>query len=222
MVVNQTASIIKRNFLTPVTNAPGYPCGMSPRVRVRLFWALLLLLPIGLIGGCSRKVTPTGPPPATILLIRHAEKLDDGRIDLSPTGFERARLLPKVFGPGARPDVPTPQFLFASRESPHSNRPIQTVTPLATALHLPINDSFKNDDYRALASTLLSGKYAGKVVLVVWHHGKIPQLATALGAIPPYKPWPEQQYDRIWRIDYVNGKATIQDLPYALLPGDSQ
>jgi hypothetical protein len=188
----------------------------------RFLWVLLFLLTIGLIGGCSRKVTPTGAPPATILLIRHAEKLDDGRIDLSPTGFERARLLLKVFGPGARPDVPTPQFLFASRESPHSNRPIQTVTPLAAALHLPIDDSFKNDQYITLASALLSGKYAGKVVLVVWHHGKIPQLATALGAKPPCKPWPEQQYDRIWRIDYVDGKVTLQDLPYALLPGDSQ
>ena len=222
MVVNQSASIISRNFLTPVTNVAGYPYGMSPRARFRLLWTLLLLLPIGLIEGCSRKVIPTGPPPATILLIRHAEKLNDGRIDLSPTGFERARLLPKVFGPGARPDVPTPQVLFASRESPHSNRPIQTVTPLATALNLPIDDSFKNDQYTALASTLLSGKYAGKVVLVVWHHGKIPQLASALGATPPYIPWPDTQYDRIWRIDYVTGKATLQDLPYAVLPGDSK
>jgi hypothetical protein len=222
LVVNQRASIINRNFLTPVTKASGYPCGMFPRVWLRLFWTILFLLPIGLIGGCTRKVVQTGPPPATILLIRHAEKLTDGRIDLSPIGFERARLLPKVFGPDARPDVPTPQFLFATRESAHSNRPIQTVTPLAAALHLPIDDSFKDNDYAALASTLLSGKYAGKVVLVVWHHGKIPQLATALGAKPPYKPWPEQQYDRIWRIDYVDGKVTLQDLPYALLPGDSQ
>jgi hypothetical protein len=38
----------------------------------------------------------------------------------------------------------------------------------------------------------------------------------------PYNPWPEDQYDRIWRIDYTNGKATIQDLPYAVLPGDSK
>ena len=222
MVVNQSASIISRNFLAPVTKPARYPCKMSFRALFRLFWALLFLLPIGLIGGCSRKVTHTGPPPATILLIRHAEKLNDGRIDLSPIGFERARLLPKVFAPGARPDLPTPQVLFATRESAHSNRPIQTVTPLAAALHLPIDDSFRDQDYAALASTLLSGKYAGKVVLVVWHHGKIPQLAKALGATPPYNPWPEQQYDRIWRIDYVDGKVTLQDLPYALLPGDSQ
>lgn len=196
---------------------------MSFRVSFRLFGPLLCLLLIGLTGGCNRNVVPVASrPPATILLIRHAEKLTDGQIDLSPIGFERARLLPKVFAPGARPDLPTPQVLFATHESAHSNRPIQTLTPLAEALHLPIDDRFRDEDYAALASTLLSGKYAGKVVLIVWHHGKIPQLATALGATPPYKPWPEQQYDRIWRIDYVKGKVTLQDLPYALMPGDSQ
>jgi len=172
-----------------------------PRLPLRLGLApVFLLLLASLIAGCSRTGAPPRlQPPATVLLIRHAEKLDNGEIDLSPIGFERARLLPKIFAPGARPDLPTPQFLFATRISPHSDRPVQTLTPLAEALHLPIDNSFDNDQYRALASTLLSGKYAGKVVLVVWHHGKIPQLAAALGAKPPDNRWPDDQYDRIWR-----------------------
>jgi hypothetical protein len=196
----------------------------SARIKLRFSAALLVLLLIGSMKIAAQAAAPAKPqPPATILLIRHAEKLTDGRIDLSPTGFERASLLPKVFSlAGARPDLPIPQVLFATHISEHSNRPVQTVTPLATALHLPIDDSFTNDEYPALATALLSGKYAGKVVLVVWHHGKIPQLASALGAIPPYTPWPDTQYDRIWRIDYVNGKATLQDLPYAVMPGDSK
>ena len=206
----------------------------SVRIKFRLSSVLLLLLLPGLLSPgllsfssmeiYAQAAAPAKPqPPATILLIRHAEKLTDGRLDLSPAGFERARLLPKVFSPaGARPDLPTPQVLFATHISEHSNRPVQTVTPLAAALHLPIDDSFKNEDYPALAAALLSGKYAGKVVLVVWHHGKIPQLASALGATPPYTPWPDAQYDRIWRIDYANGKATLQDLPYAVMPGDSK
>jgi hypothetical protein len=204
----------------------------SVRIKIRLLLVFLLLLSSGLPPFTPTEINAQAPthtkpqPPATILIIRHAEKLTDGRIDLSPTGFERARLLPKLFSPtAARTDLPTPQVLFATHLSPHSNRPVETVTPLAAALHLPIDDSFSNDDYSALAATLLSGKYAGKVVLVVWHHGKIPQLATALGATPPYTPWPDNQYDRIWRIDYPNGKATlptIQDLPYAIMPGDSK
>jgi broad specificity phosphatase PhoE len=96
-------------------------------------------------------------PPATILIIRHAEKLTDGRIDLSPTGFERARLLPRLFSPASvRSDLRAPQVLFATHLSAHSNRPIQTVTPIAAALHLPIDDIFSNEDYPALAATLLS------------------------------------------------------------------
>src|SRR5258705_11001413 len=200
-----------------------YPCNMAPvRTKSRLPLALFLFL---LLSAIEIHAQPAAKPqpPATILIIRHAEKLTDGRIDLSPTGFERARLLPKLFSPpAARPDLPTPQVLFATHLSQHSNRPVQTVTPLAAALHLPIDDSFNNDDYPALAAALLSGKYAGSVVLVVWHHGKIPQLASALGATPPYAPWPDAQYDRIWRIDFANGKATLQDLPYALMPGDSK
>jgi broad specificity phosphatase PhoE len=189
------------------------------RLQFRLVYLLALL--IGVTGIFAQTARPPQPP-ATILLIRHAEKLDDGRIDLSPIGFERAKLLPQVFAGGARLDLPTPQVLFATHVSAHSNRPVQTVTPLAAALHLPIDDSFKNADYAGLAATLLSGKYAGKVVLVVWHRGSIPQLATALKATPPYSPWPEHQYDRIWRIDYKDGKVTLQDLPYALMPGDSK
>jgi hypothetical protein len=42
-----------------------------------------------------------------------------------------------------------------------------------------------------------------------------------LGAPPPYK-WPDTQFDRIWRIDYKDGNATVTDLPMGLLPGDSK
>jgi hypothetical protein len=185
-----------------------------------------LLIAMVLFAGSAEvcALTPgAAQAPATILIIRHAEKLTDGRIDLSPVGFERAKLMPELFLPvGVRPDLPMPQVLFATRVSAHSNRPVQTVTPLAAALHLPINDSFSNEDYAGLATELLSGKYAGKVVLVAWHHGRIPQLATALGATPPYMPWPDQQFDRIWRIDFVDGKATLRDLPSGIMPGDSK
>jgi len=180
----------------------------------------LFVLSAGVICGQA----PAAPqPPATILIIRHAEKLTDGRMDLSPTGFERAKRLPKLFLPaGVRPDLPMPQVIFATHMSTHSNRPVETVTPLADALHLSIDNSIMDDDVAELAATLMSGKYAGKVVLVAWHHGKIPQLATALGVTPPYTPWPAEQFDRVWRIDYVDGKGTLRDLPHQLMPGDSK
>jgi hypothetical protein len=157
--------------------------------------------------------------PATILIIRHAEKPTEGDPDLSTEGYARAQLLLKDFLPlGVRPDLPTPQYIFAAAPSSHSNRSALTVIPLSEALHLQINQDFKDHDYADLAAELLSGRYSGKVVLVSWHHGKIPDLATALGATPPYNPWPDDQFDRIWKIDYTNGKATLQDLPYETTP----
>jgi hypothetical protein len=185
--------------------------------------ALLFVLVISTT--CLYKALAQAPqPPATILIIRHGEKLEEGKDKhLSPIGLQRANLVPHLFLPsGVRRDLPTPQVLFATHESAHSNRPLQTIKPVATALQLPVNHVYRDLDYPALAQELLSGKYAGKVVLIVWHHGEIPQLAAALGATPPYNPWPAQQYDRIWRIDYNHGKATLKDLPQSLMPGDSK
>jgi hypothetical protein len=124
--------------------------------------------------------------PATVLLIRHAEKLTDGLIDLSPVGFERAKLLPQLFGgagAAAPHDLPRPDFLFATHVSVKSNRPAETITPLAQALGEPISADVADKDFAVLAKELLSGKYAGKVVLVAWHHGSLPGFARALGGV---------------------------------------
>jgi hypothetical protein len=164
-------------------------------------------------------------PPATILLIRHAEMLTDGRPDLAPAGFERAKAIPQLFGgaSGAAPhNLPRPDFLFATHVSKNSDRPVETITPLSAALGLTISSEVADKDFATLATELLSGKYAGKVVLVAWHHGSIPAFAKALGATPPYDPWPETQFDRVWRIDYRDGKAALTDLPQGLMPGDSK
>ena len=168
-------------------------------------------------------------PPYQILIIRHAEK-PDGTDDtstknpnLSLRGYERAGalapFLPGTFG--------QPDFLFASQASTSSNRPVETITPLANALGLTINSSFADDDYPTLANTLLSdATYAGHLVLICWHHGKIPKLATALGVTPPQDPWPGDVFDRVWQITYPQppgsgGSPTVTDYPQKLLFGDT-
>jgi hypothetical protein len=204
---------------------------MAPTpTKSRLSGMFAIWLAIALAGchsttATSAQSTPTAnaQPPATIIIIRHAEKPPEGDPSLSAEGYARAQLLLKTFIPSdGRPSLPTPQFIFAAAPSSHSNRSALTVIPLADALHLEINQDFKDHNYADLAAELLSGKYAGKIVLVSWHHGKIPELAAALGATPPYNPWPDDQFDRIWRIDYVDGKATLRDLPYSGMPADSK
>jgi hypothetical protein len=163
-------------------------------------------------------------PPAIIMLIRHGEKPTEGK-DLSPVGFERAKVIPQLFGgAGAAPphNLPRPEFLFATHESKNSNREVETIAPLSGALKMPISSEIADKDFPTLAKELLSGKYAGKVVLVCWHHGSLPEFAEALGAKPPYTKWPDTQFDRVWRIDYRDGKAVLTDLPQGLMPGDSK
>lgn len=130
---------------------------VSSRTKIGFTAILLLCAWIGSTGIYAHSEAETKPqPPATILLIRHAEKLPDGQSDLSSEGFERARRLAQAFsGAGARPDLPTPQALFSAHVSAHSNRPTQTIAPLAEALHLQINDQFRDRDYAGLAAELL-------------------------------------------------------------------
>jgi len=164
--------------------------------------------------------------PAIVFIIRHAEKpMDDKNPDLAPQGFKRAAALPYLFlpvpGSSAAPRLPKPDALFASEAAKHSNRPVETITPLAQALHLQINHDYADRETAAVAKQVLSGKYAGKVVLICWHHGEIPHLAEAFGVVHPPTPWNDTVFDQIWKIQWIDGQARLTTLPQKLLKGDS-
>ncbi len=178
------------------------------------------------------------------------KKDDDGGRHLSIAGSARAAALPSLFAPampqssckldsragefiGLYRQIPlkgkasrfaTPNFIFATQNSKHSKRPIETVTPLATALNLPINDGFadKDADITRMANAILNDlAFAGKIVLICWHHGKIPAVAKALGVSKPPK-WDGKVFDRVWQITFPKGNASLQDSPQMLLYGDSK
>jgi len=178
-----------------------------------------------------------------------AKKDDDGGRHLSIQGSARAAALPSLFAPdqpqlsckldhksgefiglyrqiptkGKAPRFTTPNFIFATQNSKHSKRPIETVTPLATALNLPIDDNFADTDEEIaeMANAILNDlAFAGKIVLICWHHGKIPDVAKALGVSKPPK-WDGKVFDRVWQITFPRGKASLQDSPQMLLYGDS-
>lgn len=178
------------------------------------------------------------------------KKDDDGGRHLSIQGSARAAALPSLFAPampqlscklrhsaaefiglyrqiptkGKAPRFPTPNFIFATQRSKNSNRPIETVTPLATALNLHIDDGYEDNDeeIKELTGAILNHQpFAGKIVLICWHHAKIPAIAKALGIAKPPK-WDAKVFDRVWQITYAKGKASLQDLPQMLLYGDSK
>lgn len=172
----------------------------------------------------------------------------DGGPNLSMRGSARAAALPQLFASakapygcalsigksqgftgsyvaapvqGTPPRFSTPGFLFATQASKSSNRPVETITPLSAALNLTYNDKHADSDYAKVASDILTNsKYAGAVVLVCWHHGNIPNLATALGVANP-PPWPGSVFDRVWVISYSSGTASLANDAQMLLYGDS-
>jgi len=149
--------------------------------------------------------------PRVVYLMRHAEKPAE-RHDphLSAAGIARAGKLPGYFPQllGGQPlDV-----IFATGQSKNSNRPYETVVPLAGSLHLSIDQSYPNDSYGALAEAVRS-RYAGKTVLISWHHGTIPALARALGAVTAPAKWPSASFNMIWKITYdPQGVAKLQQI----------
>jgi len=175
----------------------------------------------------SKKRDETTSYPAHILIIRHAEKPPDAARspDLAPAGAARARALPRLFeaSPDRTDPFPRPDFIFATRDTKHSHRPLETVGPLGAALGIRINTAFGDNDVRALAKELIGHrKYEGKTVLVVWHQGTIPDLAKALGALDAPHGWADSVFDRVWEITYTkNGNASFANRPQHLMSGDA-
>ncbi len=146
--------------------------------------------------------------------------------DLNAEGKERGEALHKLFEKSDKRPMPfdTPDFIFATKNSKKSHRPVETVTPLAKKLKLPINSEFSNADEEKLAEELFGNpKYAGKTILIAWHHGTTPELTGKLKATGFPESWKDEVFDRVWQITYdEKGKATFTDRPQHLMPKDSE
>lgn len=171
-------------------------------------------------------------PMTKIMLIRHAEKpngeagiMPDGKQNpeaLTQTGWKRANALVGLFAPAneAAPRTPLakPASLFASGSE--SLRPKQTITPLATALSLPITTFVKGQEAELVAAV----KGAKGPALISWQHEAIPEIATLIrgraDGIPPV--WPGHRFDLVWVFDLnSDGTWSFVQTPQLLLPGDS-
>ena len=154
---------------------------------------------------------------ATVLIIRHAEKPDDGA-GLAPAGEARARDYVGYFKNFRLHDEPVKlDAIFAAADSKNSQRPRITVEPLAQALGLIVNASYKDKEYASLVSNLQTTDH-GRNLLICWHHGELPELLAALGANPdallPGGRWPGDEYDWIiaLRFDHDGHLKTAERL----------
>jgi len=164
--------------------------------------------------GPSGDKTTNALQDAVILIIRHAEKPSTGTT-LSPEGRQHAQAYIQYFQHFTVDGQPfSLDYLMATADSAGSQRPRTTMEPLSKALGLKLDLRFKTKEHKELAEDLRT-HYHGKHILICWHHGKIPELITALGAdagkLLPGGKWPDDEYGWVLELHYDNNGQLIPD-----------
>ena len=149
----------------------------------------------------------------TILIIRHAEKPDDG-FELAPAGSARAAAYVDYFKQFQIDGQPLKlDRIFCTADSKGSHRPRLTITPLSQALKLTPDNRFANKDVAKL-TTELRAQAHGRELLICWHHGEIPLLLSGLGANPesilPHGKWPDEVFGWLIELRY-DAAGRLQD-----------
>ena len=164
--------------------------------------ALLLAVSVGVFAGGAAA-------DSTIYIIRHGEKTNPIGC-LSAAGKERADALPSIFN---STQFRTPAALFATFYDDHIDceRCTQTVTPISTALGLPINNSYgynkKLGGNTAAAAAMLATLKAGaSPILTAWEHVNIQYLTADLGVAASQIPsWSGADYDTVYELTFDGG-----------------
>ncbi len=163
--------------------------------------------------------------PKEIILIRHADKLDQANPGpfLSPAGLVRAQHFSTYYlGHFHEPD-----FIITTAHTHSSNRELQTVMPLVTqfALRHPnggqpilMSDEYKHDKdkknkskLQKLYTDLLNDpQFNDKIILICWHHGEIPALLDGLGVTPHQHKLADDNYDTVYDITFDKLQGVIK------------
>lgn len=151
--------------------------------------------------------------PREIIIIRHADKLD--QTETGPTLSAQGIMRSIKFSFYFLDKFGEPDFIVAADDQKDNGkeiaiRSIQTVAPLANIMQarypnkdFPIIHPYPSDSYQELANYLMNNeKFDGKLVLICWSHQRIAKLAMALGVTQPLPAWPKLDYDTVYKLDY--------------------
>ena len=186
-------------------------------------WSTLIVAAAGFAAiGCSDQATAT---PAEIIFLRHAEKPAVGA-ELNERGWARAKALVPLFTHDERVLEHGPAVaIFAMRPAGKNGsvRAIQTMEATGRALGVTLDTRLTRDEIAPLVKAIMgTPAYEGKTVVVCWEHKVIPEMLKAFGWADGPRKWPDEVYDRLWVLDFTQGKPTrFRDLPQKILPGDS-
>jgi len=175
----------------------------SPVNKRRLLSALAAIA----VSAAFSSVSPKAPEKnLRVVIIRHGEK-PPGKdaYNLSCKGMNRALHLPAVlYQKFGKPDYVYVPSLTCDAFTDHA-RMFQTVTPFAVKYDLTINSKFGEKAYKKVAGDVMQKE---GTVLLVWEHSAIQHIAKKLG-IENASPWPDDDFDSIWIIDFKSGKALL-------------
>ena len=148
-------------------------------------------------------VVSTAAQKKTIILVRHAEKVDASQDpDLSAEGKQRAERLAKI----------VKQYKPGAVYSTDFKRTRDTVGPVATRRKLQVQtyDAKKPDE---LIDTIMKSKT--KRFLVAGHSNTIPGLANLLGKKELFKNLDDSEFGAIWIVRIKDGKVRKTEvIPY--------
>lgn len=187
-----------------------------------------------------------------VMLIRHGEKPSHPRkppfgVDakgnrdfesLAVRGWQRAGALVALLAPAHGrllwdPDLARPDLVYAANPSPvghaggrPSQRPWQTIAPLAAALGLTPNLTHAKGEELALTEEVLGRR--GNV-LISWSHEALPAIARLIATSAPTPPpmipasWPDERYDLVWVLTApeASGRWGFAQVSQLLLAGDT-
>lgn len=143
-------------------------------MKIRLVILLFVLVALGCTGT---------EPPTTFILLRHAEKGNDGTEDpdLKPEGIERAERITQMLKDTRIDGIYATDF----------KRTRQTVKPLGLAKNLEVQqyEAFREDEIENMLR-----KHRGGTVVVCGHTNNIPWTANLLIGREEFKDYDESQY----------------------------
>ena len=199
---------------------------------------------LGLVGAALAKPVLSQSAALTILIIRHAEKPDefwpgpgltsDGSVDkksLVIRGWQRAGGWSALFGVGlGGSDFPGPTVIYAANPDARggaepSQRPFETITPLAARLNLTPFVTYAVGQEPQLVAEIVDRT---GVVLVCWEHKAIvsrilPAIASGQPLPGMPKKWDGTRFDVVLRFDRSAPGTpwSFRQLFPRLLSGDS-
>ena len=158
----------------------------------------ILLLPILFFSsfGFSQK-KPTEELITRIIIVRHAEKAEDGTKNpsISEAGKARAERLSNMLK----------EFTIDKLYATPFARTMQTLQPIATSRNLEINNYHPSD--KSFAASLLQNE-KGKTIMVAGHSNTCPEIVNSLINSSKFKDVDEDDYGKIWIVTFRNDKLS--------------